>query len=205
MYLWKGVVPLLLCFLYGCCGLTLDPITELGDRLNLLAALFVACFAIQWTLTERVPKLPYLTLLDHVLFAVVFGLAMMAIGSCVAHALHDELSTAGDKPVSGLVDLMTLGAVAACWIYQAWVSGSLRLAMSRLCGTQGHRTARDASEGEGQSRFGTRPFRQGSTPMCAVCCTTPGNTFAIWQRDFGTGLAKRFGVPGEHLGADEIF
>jgi hypothetical protein len=193
LYLWKGVVPLLLCFVYGCCGITLDPITHLGDRLNLLAALFVSCFAIQWTLTERVPQLPYLTLLDHLLFAVVLGLAMMAIGSCVAHILNEKRL--------GLVDGVTLGAIAACWFFQAWVSGAARLAINRVCGTRIHNKAGESSK----SSFGTRPLRQGATPMCAVCCTTPGNTFVIWEKDFGSGLAKRFGVPGEHLGADEPF
>ena len=148
------------------------------------------------------------SLLDHVLFAVVFGLAMMAVGACVAHVLHDEQLGAADEKgwsKAALVDVVTLSAIAACWVFQACVSGAARLAMERVCGARSHSKAGEPVDTQGQSRFGTRPFRQGDTPMCAVCCATPGNAFAIWQKDFGSGLAKRFGVPGDHLGANETF
>ena len=45
--------------------------SELIGRLQLLFALFLTCFAIQWVLLERLPKFPYLTVLDNVAYSAL--------------------------------------------------------------------------------------------------------------------------------------
>lgn len=51
-YIHKGVFPLSACIFFGYSAFAITP-EELGGRLQLLVAVFLTCFAIQWIITER--------------------------------------------------------------------------------------------------------------------------------------------------------
>lgn len=89
----KGVVPLFLCAAFALMTFCARPF-ELIGRLQVLFGLFLSCFAIQWVLVERLPRLPVRTVLDDVVFRVVFGLAFMALGQCAAFQLGLRVSVA---------------------------------------------------------------------------------------------------------------
>jgi hypothetical protein len=63
---------------------------DLNTRLQLILALFLTCFAIQWTLLERLPKFPFLTVLDNVAYSVVMSLFLMGAGFCVSYFVARE-------------------------------------------------------------------------------------------------------------------
>ena len=48
-----------------------------------MAALFLTVFAIQWIAIERLPRLPFSTILDTVAQCAIGGLMMMLVGDCV--------------------------------------------------------------------------------------------------------------------------
>ncbi|CAD7940716.1 unnamed protein product [Amoebophrya sp. A25] len=60
-------------------------VNELAGRLQVILALFLTLFAIQWTLLERLPKFPFLTVLDNVAYAVIIALFLMGAGFCFAY------------------------------------------------------------------------------------------------------------------------
>ncbi len=51
-YVHKGMFPLSACIFFGYCSFIISP-EELAGRLQLLVAIFLTCFAIQWIITER--------------------------------------------------------------------------------------------------------------------------------------------------------
>lgn len=62
--LHKAVYPTTLSAFFGLYSLAL-PSTSLDGRLGVLLSLFLTVFAIQWTTTEHMPKIPALTWLDR--------------------------------------------------------------------------------------------------------------------------------------------
>ena len=63
----------------------MDVDQELTERLNFLVALMLSSFAIQWTVTDRLPRVPFVTALDRLIFASLLALFMMALGSVVTN------------------------------------------------------------------------------------------------------------------------
>ena len=59
----------------------------LSERLNYIMTLFLTIVAIQWTITDRLPRVPYLTLIDRLLIITLCTLLLMAAGSVVCHRL----------------------------------------------------------------------------------------------------------------------
>mmetsp|Transcript_3322 Transcript_3322/g.7808 ORF Transcript_3322/g.7808 Transcript_3322/m.7808 type:complete len:473 (-) Transcript_3322:90-1508(-) len=231
LYLWKGVVPLLLCFLYGVLTTFLHPM-ELSGRLQTHTALFLTVFAIQWVLAERVPKICYLTLLDHLVFAVVAALTILVFGSCVAYGvglgLEGILGTSGDGGDASalafdlkrarVADLATLGVVAVTFAVHFAHVARTRVLRSVVFGGGGGRTlgggaargqtapATASGAGAGDvTIFGTRSWVKGTHVINGVCVPKPDNAFVLEAGEFGVGIAKRLGVAGHSLRPGEAF
>ncbi|CAD7965670.1 unnamed protein product [Amoebophrya sp. A120] len=83
-YVLKGIIPLYCSMLFGAMNYFTE-VNDLSTRLQSLLALFLTCFAIQWTLLERLPKFPFLTVLDNVAYSVVIALFLMGSGFCIAY------------------------------------------------------------------------------------------------------------------------
>ena len=84
--IYKGVVPLVSIFFLATLSFAID-IQLLSDRLNYIMTLFLTIVAIQWTITDRLPRVPYLTLIDRLLIITLCTLLLMAAGSVVCHRL----------------------------------------------------------------------------------------------------------------------
>ena len=82
-YIFKGAVPIYVIVGFALFQFAMDVDQELTDRLNFLVALMLSSFAIQWTVTDRLPRVPFLTSLDRLIFASLLALFMMALGSVV--------------------------------------------------------------------------------------------------------------------------
>ena len=63
----------------------MDVDAQLTERLNFLVALMLSSFAIQWTVTDRLPRVPFVTALDRLIFASLLALFMMALGSVLTN------------------------------------------------------------------------------------------------------------------------
>jgi hypothetical protein len=82
-YEQKGILPLYAVLVFGLlCYYALEP-TDLPSRISIMAALFLTVFAIQWIAIERLPRLPFSTILDTVAQCAIGGLMMMLVGVCV--------------------------------------------------------------------------------------------------------------------------
>ncbi|CAD7925621.1 unnamed protein product [Amoebophrya sp. A120] len=226
LYLWKGVVPLSLCFLYGLLTTFLHP-QELGGRLQTHTALFLTVFAIQWVLAERVPKICYLTLLDHLVFAVVAALTILVFGSCAAYAFGlgaagiigtDDNSESFDLKGARMVDFVTLLVVlmtfAAHFTYVArtrslrsviWGGGRSGPLSGIKVGPSSGAAQASATPESDITVFGTRSWKKGTHIINGVCVPKPGNTFVLDAENFGTSKQKRLGVSGRGLRVGEAF
>ena len=84
-YIFKGAVPIYVIVGFALFQFAMDVDQELTDRLNFLVALMLSSFAIQWTVTDRLPRVPFLTSLDRLIFASLLALFMMALGSVLTN------------------------------------------------------------------------------------------------------------------------
>ena len=82
-YVRKGIVPLYLVSLFGLFTFFLEP-AMLAERVSVLSALFLTVYAIQWVTIERLPRLPFNTVLDGVAESVVGILIFNLAGMCVS-------------------------------------------------------------------------------------------------------------------------
>ncbi|CAD7967852.1 unnamed protein product [Amoebophrya sp. A120] len=82
-YIYKAVVPLEAIFIFTCM-IYATPVSDVSGRLQLLFGMFLTGFAIQWTILDRLPRVPYLTVLDKFIFMVVVILLTVGLGSCCA-------------------------------------------------------------------------------------------------------------------------
>ena len=64
-----------------------EDISQLGSRLSVIVAMFLTCFAIQWVILDRLPRVPYLTILDSIIFDAIGALGLMLVGACAAHKI----------------------------------------------------------------------------------------------------------------------
>ena len=78
------MVPLYLVSFFGLLTYFLEPVA-LSSRISVLSALIFTVYAIQWVTIERLPRLPFATVLDGVAQRVVASLMMILIGARVAH------------------------------------------------------------------------------------------------------------------------
>ena len=82
-YIFKGAVPIYVIVGFAFFQFAMEVDQELTERLNFLVALMLSSFAIQWTVTDRLPRVPFVTALDRLIFASLLALFMMALGSVV--------------------------------------------------------------------------------------------------------------------------
>eukprot|EP00392_Amoebophrya_sp_AT5.2_P000128 g128.t1 len=154
-YLQKGVAPMLLLFLVSVIStVCLNSRDFAGDKLNVLLAAFLTLFAIQWTIADRLPRLPFLTELDRVTIRCGSGLLVLVIGVAVSHQIalraDDEVGGASSSEkllsTSGIVSLAA-AAVAVVWL----ATGVLRMR------SLNNKTRRQrADEGDGETSSGSR-------------------------------------------------
>ena len=85
-YVSKGIRPLFMVALFGFIVFGLES-DDLGTRISVLAALFLTAFAVQWVTIERLPRLPFSTILDHVAQSVVNALVLMCIVALISYRL----------------------------------------------------------------------------------------------------------------------
>ncbi len=71
--------------------------------------MLLTTFAIQWTVTERLPRTPHLTVFDRLVFVCMFLLIFMAVGSLVAAKVERE-NLEDDSTLADTIDRCCLGA-----------------------------------------------------------------------------------------------
>lgn len=99
-YLYKGALPMYVAICFGLLQYEL-PVSDLASRLSLIVTVLLTSFAIQWTVTDRLPRTPHLTAFDRSVFACLASLVLMAVGSVWA-------SRAADNYVDQIFRLATL-------------------------------------------------------------------------------------------------
>jgi hypothetical protein len=99
--------------------------SELPSRLSILVALYLTCYAIQWVTIERLPRLPFNTVLDDVTSGCVFSLLLIAIGQSVSFqlGLKDVDFAAGDGYEDFDFKLARLCDTAVCAATLVYVVG----------------------------------------------------------------------------------
>ena len=86
-YEHKGIAPLYAVMVFGfLCYYALEP-SDLPSRISVISALFLTVFGIQWISIERLPRLPFSTILDTVAQCAISGLMLMLVGSCASYKL----------------------------------------------------------------------------------------------------------------------
>ena len=112
-YVLKGIFPLYATMMYGMMTFFIDA-SQLGSRMSQLTALFLTCFAIQWVILERLPRLPFLTILDHIFFSSVLCLFIIGAGNCAANIAGNPRRVQGfDYEASDAVDYAAAATVFA--------------------------------------------------------------------------------------------
>ena len=115
-YVAKGIRPLFLVALFGFAVFGLES-DDLGTRLSILAALFLTTYAVQWIVIERLPRLPFSTVLDHVAQSVVTALLLMCLVSLASYRLGrdgcDDDGCGFDRKLGERVDAVGAAVVAA--------------------------------------------------------------------------------------------
>ena len=121
--------------IFGCLTFSIDSM-DLPGRISVLSALFLTVYAIQWVTIERLPRLPFATILDRVAHNIVGSLITLVIGACLSYRLGRPVHGCGlgcpdfDLELAETVDIITLCIVVAytfvysfLWetIHRAWV------------------------------------------------------------------------------------
>ena len=108
-YVSKGIRPLFMVAMFGLVVFGLEP-EDLGTRISVLAALFLTAFAVQWVTIERIPRLPFSTVLDHVAQSVVNALLLMCVGALLSYRLgrpNNNCAVNNDDDGECQFDIMT--------------------------------------------------------------------------------------------------
>ena len=113
-YVHKGIIPLYLVSVFGFMTYSIEPL-ELGSRISVLSALFLTVYAIQWVTIERLPRLPFATVLDGVAQSAVGSLIALVIGACFSYRMGRPRGGCGlgclefDLATAELIDFTVLG------------------------------------------------------------------------------------------------
>mmetsp|Transcript_4815 Transcript_4815/g.11847 ORF Transcript_4815/g.11847 Transcript_4815/m.11847 type:complete len:531 (-) Transcript_4815:417-2009(-) len=96
-YLFKTCFPLYAILVFGSLSYCLE-VADLSGRLNLIFAMFLTCFALQWIVLDRLPRVPYMTVLDGIITIVNGSLLLMGLGSalCALVLSRDRFSLWSD-------------------------------------------------------------------------------------------------------------
>ena len=132
-YEHKGIVPLYAVMVFGfLCYYALEP-SDLPSRISVISALFLTVFGIQWISIERLPRLPFSTILDTVAQCAIGGLMFMLAGSCASYKLaRPSVGSCGpdhcpgfDLDTARLVDWIVIAAAAVFIVVYAFLYGLL--------------------------------------------------------------------------------
>ena len=130
-YVHKGIIPLYLVSIFGCLTFAIESL-DLPARISVLSALFLTVYAIQWVTIERLPRLPFNTILDHVAQNVVGSLIFLVMGACLSYRLARPVDGCDlgclefDLEVADMVDYITLGLVVAYLFFYSFLFSTLR-------------------------------------------------------------------------------
>ena len=76
-FIYKSIIPLYLVLIFAFMTyFSLEP-SNLPSRISVVSALFLTIFGIQWLSIERLPRLPFNTILDTVASSAIAGLMFM--------------------------------------------------------------------------------------------------------------------------------
>ncbi|CAD7947233.1 unnamed protein product [Amoebophrya sp. A120] len=97
-YLFKTCFPLYAILIFGSLSYCLE-VTDLSGRLNLIFAMFLTCFALQWIVLDRLPRVPYMTVLDTIITIVNASLLLMGVGFAVTAVIlsREQFSLFSDE------------------------------------------------------------------------------------------------------------
>ena len=110
-YHYKAFGPLWTVCALGFMSYASD-VDQLAERMQVVLAMFLTCFAIQWVVLDRLPSVPYLTILDRITFVTILALFLMALGSCVVYRIHKR-----DPDLAAQVDLIVMGVIAGIYAF----------------------------------------------------------------------------------------
>ena len=85
-YVNKVFTPLLCIYVFALLSYAYAPL-ELEARMGLLSTMFLTLFAIQWTVSDRLPRTPHTTVIDETIWCLVVSLLVIAVGSAVSYRL----------------------------------------------------------------------------------------------------------------------
>ena len=118
-YLFKGTLPLWALFCFALLQYAYD-VKALEARHAFLVALTLTSFAVQWTVTDRLPRTPFLTAFDRSVFTELIVMFLMALGDVVVYRVnkmggHGDLAQKLDLGCLGLALLSFVVANASIW------------------------------------------------------------------------------------------
>ena len=181
----KGIRPLFLVALFGFAVFGLES-DDLGTRLSILAALFLTTYAVQWIVIERLPRLPFSTVLDHVAQSVVTALLLMCLVSLASYRLGrdgcDDDGCGFDRKHGERVD--AVGCVRSRGLPPA--RDRPRTASTSAPSSSGRRRRAGADPGARGDICATPPVRLVTASAVAVTGWSSGRRFAPGHR----GLAE---------------
>ena len=120
-YVWKGMVPLYSVAVFAFVTFALEP-NEIGDRIGVVAALFLTTYAIQYVTIERLPRLPFATVFDNVCQSVVLSLVLLVIGQCAAYRVARPALGSLDPFDTLLAERVDLAVILSVFAYLLFYS-----------------------------------------------------------------------------------
>jgi hypothetical protein len=178
-YFRKGIVPLYLVSLFGLLTFFLEP-ADLPARISVLSALFLTVYAIQWVTVERLPRLPFNTVLDGVAESVVGILIVNVMGMCVAFR-------AGRPPEGCFGDCLDFDVPAAAFWDKIFASFAFFFVIGySVCYQVLYQRWKI-----GKSSGWTRPWHAGSLVTCKRI--SPTKAYRLWtDEEFAEKHGKKF-------------
>jgi hypothetical protein len=210
-YVIKGILPLSMIVFLTALAVHTEDVSQLGSRLSVIVAMFLTCFAIQWVILDRLPRVPYLTILDSIIFDAIGALGLMLVGACAAHKIaypdgffeqDGKDAAGGDRALAKRVDALVLGASVAVFAAHALYLTCWRRKRGQAAARGGYRArqndtpCKDSVEQPGDGgtlRFDTTtamgPFSSCVRPteLYEFCSQQHGDS--IWRRKLGHPLS----------------
>jgi len=119
-WLFVIILPNLLIALTGCFAFLIEPSKEddkwFGDRLDIIVTLILTFIAFKFSISERLPVLPYLTLLDKWLLCMFAAFIMSGLECAVIQVLLTKYNVNSE-------DLRTVDIYAA-WVCALFILGT---------------------------------------------------------------------------------
>mmetsp|Transcript_6425 Transcript_6425/g.15534 ORF Transcript_6425/g.15534 Transcript_6425/m.15534 type:complete len:437 (-) Transcript_6425:396-1706(-) len=95
-YLYNTVLIVILITLMTLGAVCCDP-SDLGDRLNVTLTVMLTTVAIKWTIDDRIPNVPYLTIIDKFLIEQMCVVYLMFLLNCIVAKLVAKLGLSDEE------------------------------------------------------------------------------------------------------------